>query len=163
MKKGQYFSFDAIVASVIFVLAVVSLLSYWSSIRTSLDFQNSAASRESVRISEALLSQGTPKDVSCSNMKRLGFANSNKRINWSIVLCAEVEAQNNGNYLKERLGTGYNVTIKFERDDGSEVVVGRDVDDQLIREVKNIHKLRRIVSLDTPEDELVYLDIFLYR
>ena len=40
-KKGQYFSFDAIVASVIFVLALVALLSYWHSVRSYLEHENS--------------------------------------------------------------------------------------------------------------------------
>ena len=162
LLKGQYFSFDAIVASVIFVLALVSLLSYWNSLRNSLDFQNSAVSKESVRVSNALTEQGTPENVACNLMNRLGFANSNGKINWSIVECAET-ASFDQDQLKNKLETGYNVTIVFERADGSQVIIGPELDQNLIDDLSNIYKIRRIVSLDSPEDEIAYLDLYLYR
>ena len=161
--KGQYFSFDAIIGSVIFVMALVSLLSYWSSLRSSLDFQNNDVSREAVRISNTLLLQGNPSDVSCENMDRLGFANQNRRINWSTVLCAQLKL-NTQNVLKDKLETGYNVIIVFESPSSSRSVsIGGAVNQNFLDTANNIYKLRRIVSIDSPEDELVYLDVYLYR
>ncbi len=48
--KGQYFSFDAIIASVIFVMALVALLSYWHSVKSYLDSQNDEISKEAIQI-----------------------------------------------------------------------------------------------------------------
>ena len=60
-KKGQYFSFDAIIASVIFVIALVSFLNYWYSMKASLDSKDEDINKEAMRISDAILAENNNK------------------------------------------------------------------------------------------------------
>ncbi|MFH0927227.1 MAG: hypothetical protein V1822_01485 [Candidatus Micrarchaeota archaeon] len=57
-KKGQYFSFDAIVAAVIFVLAMSILANHWFSLRSQMDEQTLFLQDEALRISDLFLSPG---------------------------------------------------------------------------------------------------------
>ncbi len=57
-KKGQYFSFDAIVSVVIFVMAITILLSHWYSLKTKMNEQTTYLQDEALRISEILLGPG---------------------------------------------------------------------------------------------------------
>lgn len=60
MKKGQYFSFDAIVASVIFILAITLLSGHWYSLRAQIDDRSDYLYSEAFRISDTLLGPGDP-------------------------------------------------------------------------------------------------------
>jgi len=57
-KKGQYFSFDAIVAAVIFVLAISILSNHWFSLRAQMDEQTLFLQDEAIRLSEIFVSPG---------------------------------------------------------------------------------------------------------
>ncbi len=108
--KGQYFSFDAIIASVIFVMALVALLSYWYSVKAYLDNQNDDLSREAVRISNVLFIPSPPLSSRCGD-GRVGFAVSwdDKRLNRTLLECARDE--NNDELLRKHLGYSYNLSI----------------------------------------------------
>ena len=58
--KGQYFSFDAIVAAIIVVLAFSLFASYWFSMQSITDSRVTDMRQDAMRVSEALLSPGTP-------------------------------------------------------------------------------------------------------
>ncbi|GEM_PF-4541370 len=60
--KGQYFSFDAIVASVIFMLGMTLLLGQWFSVKQSTDLTNDYLQEDAFRASDILLSSGVPND-----------------------------------------------------------------------------------------------------
>lgn len=60
--KGQYFSMDAIVASVIFVLALSLLMSHFFALRAQNDSRSSYLMDDAYRISEMLLGPGDPSD-----------------------------------------------------------------------------------------------------
>lgn len=60
--KGQYFSFDAVIAAVIMVLAFTTLLSYWFSLQYVVESRTLSLRTEAARIAESLLSQGSPSD-----------------------------------------------------------------------------------------------------
>ncbi|MFH2106444.1 MAG: hypothetical protein ABII22_04235 [Candidatus Micrarchaeota archaeon] len=179
--KGQYFSFDAIVASVIFILAIVSLLSYWDSIRSNLDFQNSDVSREAFRVSEALLKEkiSVTNVANCDGIKapgaRLGFAGYDGRINWTIVQCANDYITDDEPALKSLLSTGYGVTIIFHKgdvDDTKLAEIGTPMTDAFRASLREVYKVRRIVPVVDAEgpretDERTYsvnyMDLYLYR
>lgn len=59
-SKGQYFSFDAIIAAVIVVLAATSLLAYWYGAQVVFESRLSPMNEEALRISESLFSPGYP-------------------------------------------------------------------------------------------------------
>jgi hypothetical protein len=109
--KGQYFSFDAIIASVIFVLALVALLSYWHSVRSFLEYQNDPITKEAIRISNLLFVPPSPSD--CASMKSFGLAVSfeDRRVNASTINCIDGKDEA---WLQSALGTSYNISIQVK-------------------------------------------------
>ncbi|MBN1169825.1 hypothetical protein JXA56_02280 [Candidatus Micrarchaeota archaeon] len=160
--KGQYFSFDAIIASVIFVLALVALLSYWHSVMSFLEFQNDALSKDAVKISNNLFMPSAPSSE-CNRIERLGFANSwnDKKLNESILTCA---AGKNMEWLKNRTGASYDLSIKVENlADNSVRVIGGSPED--VQNAYEVAKLRRLATVQKANGEtyLATVDISIYR
>jgi hypothetical protein len=60
--KGQYFSFDAVVATVIMVVAITSLAAYWFGVQSVVESRNNPMYADSLRIAESLLSPGSPSN-----------------------------------------------------------------------------------------------------
>ena len=164
-KKGQYFSFDAIVGSVIFVLALLALLSYWHSVRSILDFQASGASKEAVRISNALLSPPDPlKFKDCSSVKSLGFALdwSDRRLNEEILKCKFSNSD-----LRKFLGTKYNLRIEI-RDlkssvDSPKYVLGLQKIPSDSKEVEPLKRRATVYNQKTREEFPALIDLYLYQ
>lgn len=157
--KGQYFSFDAIIASVIFVLALVALLSYWHSVKSFLDYQGGALSKDAIRISNLLFTPPAPS-ASCANMDRLGFSRAwdDKRLDSSVIACAEGQQQE---WLREKLGSPNNVSIRITNlADGSDTVIGGAVPEDTT-DVVRIRRLATVVDGDT--NYLAAIDLSVYR
>lgn len=165
-RKGQYFSFDAIVASVIFVLTLIMLLSYWHSVRTFLDFQAADMNKEATRMSNLLF---TPPDGDCNagTLKRLGFANSwtDKKMNYTLLYCVDKMKED---ALKANLSSPYNVSIVINDPLGKEYLLGDDPDnfDPTLQEVTKIRRIGTIADVpgaNGPEDHMATVDLYLYR
>ena len=79
LSKGQYFSFDAIIATVIMVLAFTSLIAYWHGAQSVVDSRTGAMYDDSLRIAESLFSPGSPPgwadQADFSGVKSIGLAN----------------------------------------------------------------------------------------
>jgi hypothetical protein len=60
--RGQYFSFDAIIATVIMVLAFSSLIAYWYGAQAVVESRVYGRLADAERIAETLLSPGSPSD-----------------------------------------------------------------------------------------------------
>lgn len=60
--KGQYFSFDAIVATVIMVIAMTSLSSYWFGTQAVVDSRTNPLHADAMRMADSLVSPGVPAD-----------------------------------------------------------------------------------------------------
>ncbi len=162
--RGQYFSFDAIVASVIFILALIALLSYWHSVKNYLDYQNGAVSNDAVRISNQLL---TIPGSSCDATDTLGFALSvdDHRLNSTTLGCAAKEPQS---WLKEKLSTPYNVSINVTELNSNINPISFSIGGNLPPAQNEVVKIRRIVSIyneskNPPETYLATMEIALYR
>lgn len=63
LMKGQYFSFDAIVATVIFVLAISLLVNYWFGARAVMEGMEEDMYREALRLGDSLLTPGNPSSA----------------------------------------------------------------------------------------------------
>ena len=77
-SKGQYFSFDAIVATVIMVVAVTSLAAYWFGAQSVVESHNNPLYADALRISDSLLSRGSPDNWPTRPMdevRQIGLAN----------------------------------------------------------------------------------------
>ncbi len=118
-SKGQYFSLDAIIASLIFILTIMTLLSYWYSVKSAIERQDSEILKEAFRISDLIF---TPQagDGNC----KIGFMDSwnYKMLNYTAITNCDLESRDG---IKAKLGTGYDVVITFnvvEKDSGVEPV-----------------------------------------
>jgi hypothetical protein len=165
--RGQYFSFDAIIASIIFVLTLVSLLSYWHSVRVTIDNQHNELMKEAMRISEQLLSPGYPPDKECDKMNEVGFAISttDKRLNLTKIECVHGLAEQ-PELLKEKLGTIYDVAIKIFTYDGKQIGERKTNIRTEEKNVINTAKIRRLVSIydpSTDNETLAYMDVYVYQ
>jgi hypothetical protein len=158
--RGQYFSFDAIIASVIFVLALVALLSYWHSVRSFLDYQNDPLSKDAIRVSNLLFTPPSPSS-DCGMMGRLGLAKDwdDRRVESSILDCAKSQSQD---WVRSRLGTPYGTSIKVTNlANGSVTSIGGDVPPS----AANVVKIRRLATVinATGATYLAAIDLSLYR
>ena len=167
--RGQYFSFDAIVASVIFVLALVALLSYWHSVKNYLDYQGSPLTRDAVRISNQLITV-SGSSASCDKLESLGFTLSvdDHRLNATTIECVLGQAQKDPMWLKQKLGTPYNVSINVtELSDQNKPIVF-SIGGSLPPAQNEVVKITRIVSIynnskGVEKTYLASMDIALYR
>ncbi len=158
--KGQYFSFDAIIASVIFVLALVALLSYWHSVRSFLDYQNDPLSKDAIRVSNLLFTPPAPSST-CGTLEKLGFAAAwdDKRLDPALINCAEAMSQAS---LKANLSTPYGVVINITNvANGSVTTIGGDVPGNAV----NVVKIRRLSTAlnSSGGTYLAAVDLTLYR
>lgn len=158
--KGQYFSFDAIVAAVIFVLALVALLSYWHSVRSFLDYQNDPLSKESIKVSNLLFTPPAPS-ASCGSMASLGLIMdwNDRRVDSDVLDCAAGKDQD---WLRGRLSTPYGVIINVTNlEDYSVINIGGDVPQDTI----NVVKIRRLATVvnSTGSTYLATVDLAMYR
>ena len=163
--KGQYFSFDAIIAAVIFILALVALLSYWHSVKSYLDYQNDPLSKEAIRVSNLLFTPPYPSS-DCASMSRLGFSVSqdDRRLGLSIIGCAQAKAASNQSWLQDRLATPYKVSITFTKLTDSPLVVatvGGPVPSDA-NEVANMRRLATVVNETSGETYLAAVDLSMY-
>ncbi len=158
--KGQYFSFDAIVAAVIFVLALVALLSYWHSVRSFLDYQNDPLSKDAIRVSNLLFTPPSPSS-SCGSMEHFGLVRAwdDRRVDTSILDCAGAQTQS---WLRQKLGTPYGTSIKITNmANGSISTIGGDVPPG----TANVVKIRRLATVVNSSNAtyLAAVDLTLYR
>jgi len=157
--KGQYFSFDAIIAAVIFMMAIVMLLGYWHSVKSFLEYQSGAVSREAMRVASALFVPAFPEGSDCDHMVNLGFSVSwnDRRVNETVIACSAAQP----NYwLKEKFSSPYNVSMKFNYD-GTDTWIGAE-DPESDSEVVKMRRAATIVK-ETGETSLATIDIYLYR
>jgi hypothetical protein len=168
-RKGQYFSFDAIIASVIFVLTIMMLLSYWNSVRTFLDYQANDLNKEATRVSNLLFSPpvyasagGNPCDMS-----RLGLALSytDSRISGSLLDNCPVLADEST--LEAGLGAAYNVSIviKDQYDPSATAYTLGPDPTTLPARLKEVSKVSRIATLytKTGQNHMATIDVYVYR
>ncbi len=170
--KGQYFSFDAIIASVIFVLTLTTLLSYWHSVRSSLDFQTNENLREAVRVSDLAFTPGTPANTICNLQSQFGFGVSwqDKRLNGTNLKSCAAAAASAPDTLTKGFSSSLQVSIKVE--DESSITpnkkyyyIGRDMDTVNKDALRSISKFRRVATLvnETGGEEIAYLDFYVYN
>lgn len=154
--KGQYFSFDAIIAAVIFVLALVALLSYWHSVRSFLDYQNDPLTKEAIRVSNLLFAPPSPSS-SCDTMTKFGLARGvdDRRVDASIISCARTKTSA---WLRQGLDTSYNISITITNmADGSFVTIPQAAAGAAPSAPANRVNIRRLATVVDATDGSTYL------
>jgi len=61
-KKGQYFSFDAVVATMILVVAFTSLVGYWFGAQSVIEERSNSLYVDTLRVADSLMSPGVPSN-----------------------------------------------------------------------------------------------------
>lgn len=158
--RGQYFSFDAIIASVIFILALVALISYWYSVRSFLDFQNDQLSKDAVRVSNLLFTPAAPSS-DCATMTRLGYTLGwdDRRVDEAVITCSRAQSQD---WLREKLGTPFGVSLNVTNlANNSVTTIGGNVPST----AANVFKIRRLATVvnSTNGTYLAAFDLSIYR
>ncbi len=78
--KGQYFSFDAVIATVIMVVAITSLAAYWLGVQSVVESRNNPLYADALRIAESLVSPGSPanwtEESGLDSVRQIGLAKS---------------------------------------------------------------------------------------
>ncbi len=160
--RGQYFSFDAIVASIVFVLALMALLGYWHSVRSYLDFQDSDIGKETIRVSDMIFASphysGSSED--CDSIDRLGLSKSGygSSIDPRLIDCAEDMSSQE---LKESLSTPYDAYFEITYiPSGKSVQIGKEPPSDCTEVVQ----MRRLATVDDGDNTYpATVDIRLYR
>ncbi|MCS7109251.1 MAG: hypothetical protein NZ903_00440 [Candidatus Micrarchaeota archaeon] len=114
IKKGQFFSYDAIVAGILFVLLLTLLYNYWNSLRTTISVRIDDASRIALSVSNILLTPGYPMNWNASNFNQIGLAKDYNTIELSEEKVSNLSFLSYTDYskMKEKLGVGpYDIYI----------------------------------------------------
>lgn len=85
-KKGQMWSYDLVIGSVLFMIAMAILAFFWWSARTNISENKDAVIFESMKVSDSLMSPGTPANweslvdpmnmSTWANVQQIGLAKS---------------------------------------------------------------------------------------
>lgn len=135
-KKGQYFSFDAVVATMILVIAFTSLVGYWFGAQSVVEERSNSLYADTLRVSDSLISPGVPSNWTgiahanlLDNIRQpgltKGFSNeldSDKLSKLdSLVRSGAPPATFDGNYakLKKLLRTSGEWYVEIERTDAA--------------------------------------------
>jgi hypothetical protein len=119
-KKGQYFSFDAIVAAIIFSIGILLFINYFSHMQPILESNMNSDYQDGLRIGEGLLSEGVPSNWhtgSISGVKHFGLLTGDSldknKIN-RLSSWASSDYEKVGNIL--RTNSNYYILIKYADD-----------------------------------------------
>jgi len=124
-KKGQVWSYDLIIASMIFVIAMAILAFFWWSARTNMSENKDAIIRESLKVSDVLMSPGIPANwntlVNLSNqstwskVQQIGLAESwvNRSLSVDKIYKLTNMSVTNYSYARSLLRSNYNFYMEF--------------------------------------------------
>ncbi len=126
-KKGQYFSFDAIIATVIMVIAITSLVGYWIGTQNVMDSRANPFYPNALRVAESLLSPGVPENwadssVELGNVRQIGLTNgfSNELNEHKVeTLLSDASLSSNYSYVGNLLRAQGNYFIEIQETDNS--------------------------------------------
>jgi len=128
-RKGQFFSYDAIIGAMIFVIAFGLLVTYWWSVRSVLNPERDDMLKEALRVSDGLLTPGNPafwQTGQMSDVTLIGFTDSyqNETLIPEKLAAFKQYANNPANYQNARehlLRTSYNfyITVETIQPDGT--------------------------------------------
>jgi len=185
-RKGQYFSFDAIMASVIFILGMSLLVGHWFAVRQTIDPTSDYLHEDVARMSDVLLSVPTPGNwndtLQSLSVRQVGYSKQDSPaiyLNRTIVQSTEMFGLSNFNWddsrnynaMQTMLGVGSKFFYVIHEPDFSPGVppllrshyYGKSVslDNPSVKEYVHV---RRVVALDddTGVPRIAFLDTYLW-
>ncbi len=166
-KKGQYLSFDVIVASVIFLITIVMLMSYWQSMKSTVMNENKYMLHDAMLISDNLMTDYSQIGIfeKSKQVANLGIFNEkdSAKIKDFQEKLKEFSGGNDVYIVLTNLNFG-GKTYTFgtvRKDDGTYVPPNNN-------DNVNIAKITRILSIDVSKGghtdiEPARLDVFVYK
>ena len=171
--KGQYFSFDAIIATVIMVLAFSSLVAYWYGAQAVVESRTYSRLADANRIAESLLSPGSPSNWpnlgNTGQIRQIGIATAfGNELNMTKVEALEANADPyvaDSNYIEVgnllRAGGEYYILIERTNTDA-----GND-EDMTIAEIGRSHVNANVTAVAnrgaTLDGRPVRMRVFLWK
>jgi hypothetical protein len=166
-SKGQYFSFDAVIASLIFLLTMISLLSYWYNVRSTMDYQQGEITKQALRVSDIVLTPAYGQAAPNSKCQ-VGFTEAwgKKVVNYTALdNCKLVDEDG----LRNLFGTPYNVTVRVGFVSAApsldNITIGLAPD--TLEGVTELSKVQRLAAVSkgdgTAPTELAIIEVYLYR
>lgn len=125
LRKGQVWSYDLIVATTIFVMAMAVLAFFWWSVRTNMSEDKEAIIRESFTVSDVLMSPGIPQNWNTlvdlsnqstwSNVQQFGLAQSWTNSSFSVDKVYKLINMSSVNYsfVQNSIRSPYNFYLQF--------------------------------------------------
>lgn len=188
--KGQYFSFDAIMASVIFILGMSLLVGHWFAVRQTIDPTSDYLTEDVARMSDVLLSVPTPGDwykpanLQKLNVQQVGYTKHDSPANYLNRTIVEKTEWNgpggttfnwddarNYNNMQTMLGVGAKFIYSIEEPrwifgglyNPRLHTYGKPVTVQSASVKEYVH-VRRIVALDGDDGipHIAFLDTYLW-
>jgi|SRR3989344_5731564 len=137
--KGQYFSFDAIIATVIVVMAMATLMTYWFSIQSVVDAKGGRLHSQARDVADALFSPGSPSNwqalvkadepETLSEATQLGitndytnFINETKLVRLKEIAAADAETYLNVKKMFHSSGFGEELYMVVQQADDNSVI-----------------------------------------
>lgn len=150
--KGQYFSFDAIIASIIFILTFMALMTYWFSVKSSLETKEELINAEAGRIADSML---TPSYLTDSYLV--------PKVNKSRLFALLSPRPDEPDYLKSTFSSPYNLSISISELQNGEMQETEGFG-SIPANAKNVAKVRRtFVLYDGISESIAALDLYLYE
>lgn len=104
--KGQFFSYDAIIAGAIFAVLLTLLFVYWSSLRSIIFTQIDDMFRVGTSVSNSLLTPGSPSNWDTTNVLKIGLTTEANamRLDPGKITNLSLMTLNNYDEIREKLG-----------------------------------------------------------
>jgi len=115
--KGQFFSYDAVVAGVLFAVLLSILFVYWTSLRSLLFTQIDDMFRVAIQVSNDLLTPGNPTDWTTVNVRQIGITTGFNSMRIDSAKLANLKTLSDTDYegMRSKLGLGpYQFRITIE-------------------------------------------------
>jgi hypothetical protein len=165
-RKAQVWSYDLIIGSILFLIAIGILTFFWWSVTTSISRNEEKIIQESLKFSDALLTPGFPQDWSIiplpdfqwmwSSVKQVGLTvnNTKRTLDWIKTGCFYSMSSINYTLAKLTARSHYDYYITLNRYNGTEYAIPINFMwyinsstglDPLISNAKSIVKTERIV------------------
>lgn len=125
LRKGQVWSYDLIVGSLLFVLAMAILAFFWWSVQTNMAENKDAIIRDSIKVTDVLMSPGIPPNwdqlvnlsnqTTWSSVQQIGLADSwgNSSLSINKIYALYNMSVTNYSYSQSLIRSNYNYYLLF--------------------------------------------------
>ncbi|MEM2974135.1 MAG: hypothetical protein QW112_00700 [Candidatus Micrarchaeia archaeon] len=116
-KKGQFFSYDAVMAGALLSILIALLFIYWSSTHSLVFNQVDDMYRVGIAVSDTLLTPGSPANWNSANVHQVGLTDEFGSMNLNSQKVSRLYNYASGNYygFQEKFGASrYNLFITID-------------------------------------------------